>query len=263
MSIAIEKAKECGTGMVAATKSRHYGAAGYYALMAVPYDMIGLALSNSPPLVAPTFGRARMLGTNPLAVAVPTASGHPFLLDMATSAASHGKFEVARREGKPLPPTWGADEEGNPSTDMTRIMSRGWLLPLGSTPEAASYKGYDLAMVVDILSGVLSGLGPSLHVEYVKHEVGHFFGALRIDGFRPADEFKAMMAEMLHEFRSAPTVEGAERVLVAGQREFETRNERLANGIPLHASVAAGLRRLAEEVGVPMPEPLASGPSGT
>jgi L-2-hydroxycarboxylate dehydrogenase (NAD+) len=256
MEIAIEKAKECGTGMVAATRSRHYGAAGYYALMAVPYDMIGLALTNSPPFVAPTFGRGRMLGTNPIAVAVPTRSGHPFLLDMATSAASHGKFEIARREGKPIPPTWGADEEGNPSTDITQVMSRGWLLPLGSTPDASSYKGYDLAMVVDILSGLLSGVGPSLQIEYLKHEVGHFFGALRIDGFRPVDEFKAAMDEMLDTFRSAPTVEGADRVLVAGQPQFETRDERMAQGVPLHASVVGLLRRLADEVGVPMPEPL-------
>lgn len=255
MGIAIEKAKECGTGMVAATRSRHYGAAGYYALMAVPYDMIGLALTNSPPFVAPTFGRGRMLGTNPIAVAVPTRSGHPFLLDMATSAASHGKFEIARREGKPIPPAWGADEEGNPSTDITQVMSRGWLLPLGSTPDAASYKGYDLAMVVDILSGLLSGVGPSLQVEYIKHEVGHFFGALRIDAFRPVDEFKAAMDEMLDTFRSAPTVGGADRVLVAGQPEFETRDERMARGVPLHASVVGLLRRLAEDVGLPMPEP--------
>ncbi|MGQ9571895.1 MAG: Ldh family oxidoreductase [Dehalococcoidia bacterium] len=256
MSIAIEKAKECGTGMVAVTRSRHYGAAGYYALMAIPHDMIGLALTNSPPFVAPTFGRGRMLGTNPIAVAVPVGSGYPFLLDMATSAASHGKFEMARKEGKPIPPTWGADEEGNPSTDITQIMTTGWLLPLGSTPEAASYKGYDLAMVVDILSGVLSGLGYSLHVHYIRHEVGHFFGALRVDGFRPVDDFKAMMDEMLREFRSAPTVPGAERVLVAGQLEFETRAERLINGIPLHTPVVAMLQRLADELGLTMPEAL-------
>ncbi len=259
MSIAIQKAEECGTGVVAATRSRHYGAAGCYALMAVPHDMIGLALTNSPPFVAPTFGRGRMLGTNPIAVAVPTGSGHPFLLDMATSAASHGKFEIARRESKPIPATWGADEEGNPSTDITRVMSRGWLLPLGSTPDAASYKGYDLAMVVDILSGVLSGVGLSLNIEYIKHEVGHFCAALRIDGFRPVDEFKAVMDEMVRTFRSAPTVGGAERVLIAGQREFETRDERLAHGIPLHASVVGMLRRLADEVGLPLPEPIGSG----
>jgi LDH2 family malate/lactate/ureidoglycolate dehydrogenase len=256
MSIAIQKAKECGTGMVAVTRSRHYGAAGYYALMAVPHDMIGLATTNSPPLVAPTFGRGRMLGTNPIAVAVPVASGYPFLLDMATSAAAHGKFEIARREGKPIPPTWGADEDGNPSTDITQIMTKGWLLPLGSTPEAASYKGYDLAMVVDILSGVLPGLGYSLHIDYIKHEVGHFFGALRIDGFGPVEQFKAMMSEMLETFRSAPTVAGAERVLVAGQREFEAREERLVNGIPLHPPVVGMLQRLADEVGLPMPEAL-------
>jgi len=204
MSIAIQKAKECGTGMVAVTRSRHYGAAGYYALMAVPHDMIGLATTNSPPLVAPTFGRGRMLGTNPIAVAAPVASGYPFLLDMATSAAAHGKFEIARKEGKPIPPTWGADEEGNPSTDITRIMSKGWLLPLGSTPEAASYKGYD---------------------------------------------------------RSAPTVAGAERVLVAGQREFEAREERLAKGIPLHPPVVGMLQRLADELSLAMPEALPPGPS--
>lgn len=261
MTIAIKKAKECGTGMVAVTGSRHYGAAGYYALMAVPHDMIGLATTNSPPFVAPTFGRGRMLGTNPIAVAVPVGSGYPFLLDMATSAAAFGKLEVARKEGKPIPSTWGADEEGNPTTDITRIVSKGWLLPLGSTPEAASYKGYDLAMVVDILSGVLPGLGYSLQIDYIRHVVGHFFGALRIDGFRPVDEFKAMMDEMLQRFRSAPTVAGAERVLIAGQREFEAREERLVKGIPLHAVVVGMLQRLADEVGVAMPEPLPADPS--
>jgi len=261
MEIAIQKAKECGTGMVAVTGSRHYGIAGYYALMAVPHDMIGLSFTNSPPLVGPTFGRGRMLGTNPIAVAAPVARGYPFLLDMATSAVAHGKFEVARKENKPIPPTWGADEEGNPSTDITKIMTKGWLLPLGSTPEASSYKGYDLAVVVDILSGVLSGVGYSLHVEYIKHEVGHFFGALRVDGFRPVDEFKAMMSDMLDEFHSAPTVAGAERVLVAGQREFEAREERLANGIPLHPPVVTMLQRLADEVGLAMPEPLPAGSS--
>jgi len=261
MSIAIEKAKECGTGMVAVTRSRHYGAAGYYALMAVPHDMIGLATSNSPPLVAPTFGRGRMLGTNPIAVAAPVARGYPFLLDMATSVVAHGKFEMARKEGKPIPLGWGADEEGNLSTDITQIMTKGWLLPLGSMPEAASYKGYDLAMVVDILSGVLPGLGYSLHVDYIKHVVGHFFGALRVDGFRPVEEFKEMMGEMLQAFRSAPTVAGAERVLVAGQREFEAREERLAKGIPLHPPVVGMLQRLADELGLAMPEALPEGPS--
>ncbi len=256
MSIAIEKAKECGTGMVAATRSRHYGIAGYYALMAIPHDMIGLSLTNSPPFMAPTFGRGRMLGTNPIAVAVPTRSGHPFLLDMATSAAALGKYEIARRENKPVPDTWGADEEGNLSADITRVMSGGWLLPLGSTPEASSYKGYDLAMVVDILTGILPGVGPSFAIEYIKHEVGHFFGAMRIDGFRPAEEFKAAMDEVLDAFRNTPTVGGAERVLIAGQREFEIREDRMANGIPLHPSIVMLLGRLAEEVGLPPLEPL-------
>jgi LDH2 family malate/lactate/ureidoglycolate dehydrogenase len=140
-------------------------------------------------------------------------------------------------------------------------MSGGWLLPLGSTPEASSYKGYDLAMVVDILTGILSGVGPSFAIEYIKHEVGHFFGAMRIDGFRPADEFKAAMDEVLDTFRSTPTVGGADRVLIAGQREFEIREERMAHGIPLHSSIVMLLGRLADEVGLPALEPLPPDPT--
>jgi L-2-hydroxycarboxylate dehydrogenase (NAD+) len=253
MCLAIEKARACGTGVVTVTNSRHFGAAGYYARMAVPENMIGMAMTNASPWVVPTFGRKRMIGTNPIAFAAPAGREQPFLCDLATSAVAMGKLEIAEREGKPIPEGWALDEQGQGSVDIPRVRAGGGLLPLGSTPIASSFKGYALGLMVDVLCGVLSGVGSSMQLERGTSQSGHFFMAMRIDGFRDVDDFKAMMDDLQRTFRTAETVAGAERVLLPGQREYETRAERARHGIPLHASVTADLDALAAELELPPP----------
>jgi len=247
MRLAIDKARTTGVGMVAVDNARHFGAAGNYALMAAREDMIGVSLCSAKPQVYPANGRQPVLGTNPISVAVPTASGDPFLLDMATSAVAMGKLEIAEREGSAIPNGWGAGANGLGSVDVGEVRSRGGLLPLGSAVETSSYKGYGLGMVVDILCGVLSGAGFGLMLDASVLEAGFFFAAIRVDAFRPASEFKQTMDEMLQAFRAVPPAEGADRVLVPGQREFEERDVRLRNGIPLHRKVYDALLELATE----------------
>jgi LDH2 family malate/lactate/ureidoglycolate dehydrogenase len=251
MSLAIDKARGVGVGMVAVDNGRHFGAAGYYALMAAREDMIGIAFCNAKPQVFPANGSRRMLGTNAFAVAAPANSEDPFLLDMATSAVAMGKLEIAEREARAIPSGWGADEAGQQSVDVGAIRAgRGGLLPLGSSVETSSYKGQGLGMVVDILSGVLSGTGFSLVLDRNLPIAGFFFGAIRIDAFRPAEDFKQMMDAMLREFRACPPVAGADRVMVPGQREFEELRRRREGGIPLYKSVYEMLLRLKDEFGV-------------
>jgi len=259
MRLAMEKAAAVGCGMVSVKNSRHFGAAGYYALMAVQEDMIGLAMTNAAPWMVPTNARQRMIGTNPIAVAAPAGVEQPFLCDLATTAVAMGKLEIAEREGKPIPSGWALDRDGADCTDIEQVRrGGGGLTPLGSSGSTSSYKGYALGQVVDILCGVLSGAGYSLILGRGTSEAGHFFGAYRVDAFRDVSEFKAMMDEMQRTFRTAEPMPGAERVLLPGQREFETRAERERNGIPLHDSVVATLQQLAEELGVPAPQPLAA-----
>jgi LDH2 family malate/lactate/ureidoglycolate dehydrogenase len=184
MRAAIEKARASGVGLVAVRNSRHYGAAGCYARMALAHDLLGLSLTNSDKLVVPTFGRESRIGTNPISVAVPAGAQPPFLLDMATSTVPLGKIMLARRNGLTLPEGWAADENGVPTTDPETAFRALRLLPLGSTFEQGSHKGYGLGVVVDILSGVLSGAGVAVG-QGLGGQVGHFFAALRVDVLRP------------------------------------------------------------------------------
>ncbi len=259
MRLAIEKAKAVGTGSVAVTNSRHYGAAGYYAMMAVPEDMIGLSMTNAGPWFVPTFAKKKMIGTNPIAVAAPAGREQPFLVDMATSTVAMGKLEIALREGKPIPRGWALDGEGRPTEDIPTVYREGGLTPLGSLDTTSSYKGYALGVVVDILTGVLSGAGYSMALGGYGREVGHFFAAWRIDAFRPADEFKAMMDEMQRAFRTAEPADPAQPVTLPGQREFTVRADREKFGVPLHISVIKTLDDLADELGVTRARPVVAG----
>ncbi len=256
MRLAMDKARNAGCGMVTVRNSRHFGAAGYYALMATTEDMIGMAMTNAAPWMVPTNAKRKMIGTNPIAVAAPAGSEQPFLCDLATTAVAMGKLEIAEREGKPIPPGWALDENAQGSVDISRVRRGGGLTPLGSSAMTSSYKGYALGQVVDLFCGVLSGAGFSMILERGTSAAGHFFGAWRVDAFRDAAEFKAMIDEMQRTFRTAEPAPGAERVLLPGQREFEARVERTKSGIPLHESVVKTLMDLAEELGIPAPEPL-------
>lgn len=249
MAIAIEKARAAGIGLVAVRNSRHYGAAGNYARMALEHGMIGFSVTNSDKLVVPTFGRESRIGTNPIAVAVPAGVEPPFLLDMATSTVPLGKIMLAWRNGLTLPVGWAADQDGVPTTDPEVAFRALRLLPLGGTQEQGSHKGYGLGVVVDVLSGVLSGAGVAVG-QGLGGQVGHFFAALRVDLLRPIEAFKAGMDEYLKALRETPAAPGHDRVYYAGLMEHETEVERRRDGIPLHRDVVGYLDRLAGELGL-------------
>lgn len=264
MQVAIEKARNVGTGWVSVQHSNHFGIAGYHALKAVAQDMIGIAMTNASALVAPTFSIERMLGTNPICVAVPAGEEPPFVADLATTTAANGKLEILQRKEEPAPTGWIQDKDGNPSTDPHELKTGGALLPLGGDREHGSHKGYALGAVVDIFSAILSGAnyGPWVppFPAYVPMPtgmpgkgIGHFFGAMRIDAFRPADEFKYHMDKWIRRFRSATPAPGHESVLIPGDPEREMEAERLVQGIPLLAPVVADLKGLAEKLGVAFP----------
>ncbi|HLZ07185.1 MAG TPA: Ldh family oxidoreductase, partial [Chloroflexota bacterium] len=205
------------------------------------------------PQVVPTHGKEAMLGTNPLSIAVPAGSERPFVLDMATSVGAAGKAELALRAGKNLPYGWVVDPAGLPTTDPRTLMQGGSLLPLGSFPELASHKGYGLAVAVDVLCGVLSGVGFSNTLDPIRGETGHFFMALQVEAFRPLEAFLAMMETMIRTLKSAELAPGADRVYVHGEKELDAEIDRLANGVPMHPDVVKSLSDLGARLGVASP----------
>ena len=261
MQIAIDKAKIAGSGWVSVKNSNHFGIAGYHAMMALDNDMIGIAMTNASPLVAPTFSIDRMLGTNPIAVAIPALHQPPFVADFATTTAANGKLEILQRKNLEAPTGWIQDKDGNSTPDAHALKQGGALLPLGGDRDHGSHKGYCLGSIVDIFSAVFSGAnyGPwvppfvsflPLPENPVGEGIGHFFGAFRIDAFRPGDEFKAHMDNWISTFRAAKTVEGEEKVIIPGDPEREIEAERLTQGIPLLKPVVEDLMILAEKLGV-------------
>lgn len=261
MQVAIEKAKQVGTGWVSVQNSNHFGIAGYHAMMALEHDMIGMAMTNASPLVAPTFSIDKMLGTNPICVAAPAGNEPPFVADLATTTAANGKLEILQRKNADTPLGWVQDTEGNPSTDANILKKGGALLPLGGDREHGSHKGYALGAIVDIFSALLSGANYAPWVPpfpaYVPMPaqqpgkgIGHFLGAMRIDAFRPADDFKKDMDHWIQGFRKCRTIPGEEKVLVPGDPEREFEADRSKNGIPLLDAVVDDLEKLAERLSV-------------
>ncbi|HEY7713123.1 MAG TPA: Ldh family oxidoreductase [Candidatus Binatia bacterium] len=248
MEIAIRKARESGLGTVGVRNSRHYGMSAYYAMMALPHDMIGIAMTNASRQVVPTFGREAKFGTNPLCFAVPAATERPFVLDMATTTAAAGKLELAARQGKPIPLGWALDESAAVTDNPRTAQQARRLLPLGGTRDGGSHKGYGLAILVEILCGVLTGTITALNTD--QDPRGHFFAAIRIDQFRPLAEFKRDMDRLIQALKTTPPMAGQDRVYVAGEIEFETEEERAEQGIPLIRSVLDGIRAVSEQVGV-------------
>lgn len=261
MQLAIEKAKQVGTGWVSVQNSNHFGIAGYHAMMALKQDMIGMAMTNASALVAPTFSKERMLGTNPIAVAVPSGTEEPFVADFATTTAANGKLEILQRKHADAPEGWIQDQDGNLTIDAHALKHKGALLPLGSDKEHGSHKGYALGSIVDIFSAVLSGAnyGPWVppfpaYVPMPENQpgkgLGHFLGAMRIDAFRPADAFKKDMDQWLKRFREAQPIDEKQNVLVAGDPERLFEKERMENGIPLLSSVVEDLTQLGQKFNV-------------
>lgn len=259
MKIAIEKANNVGTGWVAIKNSNHFGIGAYHALMAAEKNMVGISMTNASPLVAPTNSRERLLGTNPLCFVIPGGKYPPVVADLATSAAANGKLEIAQRKGQPIPLGWAQDKEGQPSTDANALKKGGALIPLG-TLEEAGHKGYALAAVVDIFSGVLSGAnyGPwvppfvsflPLAPDMPGEGIGHFVGAMRVDAFRPIEDFNQNIENWIQRFKSAESIEG-KTVLIPGEPETMEYTNRLQNGIPLNDAVVNDLKELGEKWGI-------------
>jgi LDH2 family malate/lactate/ureidoglycolate dehydrogenase len=253
MRLAIEKARATIVAVVGVRNSSHFGAAAFYGLMAVEEGMIGLAASNASPTMSPWGGSQKMLGNNPLCVAVPAGRERPVVLDMATGAVALGKILVAMTEGRRIPATWGFDKEWLPTEDPKAVIEGGAIQPLGG------YKGYCLSMILDVLTGVLMGgeFATSIRGLYQSLDetqgVSHIFGALRVESFIPLEEFKQRMDAMIALLRGCARAPGAERVYVPGEIEDEIEIERRRDGIPINATLKAELQALARELGVASP----------
>jgi LDH2 family malate/lactate/ureidoglycolate dehydrogenase len=261
MDLAIKKAKEYGSGWVAVKNSNHFGIAGYHSLKAVQNDMIGYALTNASPLVAPTFSTERMLGTNPICYAFPAGKHAPVVVDMATSTAANGKLEIAQRQGKNVPEGWIQDKDGNAALNPADLKNGGSLLPLGSDIEHGSHKGFGLSATVDILSAVLSGAsyGPwappfVAFMDPLPNQpgegLGHFLGAMRVDGFRPIADFKANMDNWIKRFKNAKPINENQKVIIPGEPEVAAEKDRTINGIPLIDAVVNDLNEIATKMGI-------------
>lgn len=267
MLLAMDKAREHGVGFVAVRNSNHYGIAGYYAMMALAEDMIGICTTNTEVIVVPTFARNAMFGTNPIAIAVPAGEMRPFVLDMSTSTVTRGKLEVYARLEKQIPLNWATDEKGVATDDPARVLHNiinrtgGGLLPLGGAlEESGGHKGYGLAIAVEIFSALLPGALYANRV-YPKADggkplpsgIGHFFGAMRVDAFRPKEEFKRDMDDLIRRLKNAPKVKGATRIFIHGEKEYEQADNLKKHGIPLNQKVAEDLRAIAKQLGMNRP----------
>jgi L-2-hydroxycarboxylate dehydrogenase (NAD+) len=261
-AIAIEKAEEHGSGWVSVCNSNHFGIAGYYPLKALERDLIGWAMTNSTKLVAPLWGAERMLGTNPIAIGFPGYKEPPIVIDMATSAVAYGKIEIALRKKEPVPKGWIVDKDGRDTTDPQDMIDCGAQLPLGSEKELGGHKGYALAAMVDILCCVLSGAnwGPfappfalrqEIPARSVGKGIGHFFGALQIDGFIDKDEFKKQIDEWIRVFRNTKPAPGTSGPLIPGDPEREAEAIRSKEGIPLLKPVVDDLIEISNKTGIP------------
>ena len=249
MQIAIDKARQVGVGFVTIHHSFHLGMAQYHALLAVPHDMIGVCLTASGPIMVPTFGREARLGTNPIAIAVPCLHEPTFVYDAATTVVAGNKVTMAHRLGVLLPPGLLAADDGAPIMEpVPAPATYSRMLPLGSTPELGSYKGYGLACAVEILTNVLGGLTFSFRLGRPHHN--HCVAAIDIRAFSDLDEFKQTMDDFVRMLKETPPATGCERVLAPGQLEWEAEQERRVKGIPLHPEVVDWLDRTCAEMGV-------------
>jgi len=257
MKLAIDKARTYGIGIVTARNSGHFGAAANYSMMALEHDMIGVATTNSAFIaMVPTFGRAPKLSTNPISFAAPAGRHAPFVLDMATTTVAFGKLRIASRWGKPIPSGWALDDDGEPTTDPDVAMKHRLQTPLGGTRELGSHKGYGLAVMVDILSGILPGaVYGDLYVrtdraERKLQDTGHCFIAIDPARFRPLADFKRDMDDFFDSLKSTPTAEGHDRVYVAGEPEAECEARRRREGIPLSPGLIARVGELTRTLGL-------------
>lgn len=254
MDRCIEKAKSTGICMATVKNSNHFGIAAYYSMRALKHNMIGISLTNSQPLVAPTFGKQRTIGTNPISVSVPAGKEKPFVLDMATSIVPLGTISVHAKLKQPINANWAVNKDGAPTTNPEEAEKEGALMPLGGPRITGGHKGYGLSTVVDIVSGVLSGASFAVTVgspfEHTISNIGHFFAAIDIQAFRPLDEFKSDMDELIRTLKNSPKAAGQNRIYIHGEIEFEMEKDRIEHGIPVHEAFAKDLIDVGKKLGV-------------
>jgi LDH2 family malate/lactate/ureidoglycolate dehydrogenase len=249
MARVVEKAQESGICFGTVRESNHFGIVGTYVRQATDVGLGGMAMTNASAIVVPTFGTEPRLGTNPLAIGVPTRRGYPLMIDMSTSTVAWGKIEIARRAGLPLPLGWAVDKEGQPVTDPAKLHG---LSPLGGTSAMSSHKGYGLGMMVDMFCGPLAGNPTSTGITSATRggagssRTGHAFMAWRIDAFRDPDEFQDELDQMMAEFEATPVAAGApvDHVLLPGDPEHQSERINTELGIPIRAKVLAELRAM-------------------
>ena len=255
MRACLARAEEYGAAFLAVRRSNHFGIAGYYSSMALNRDMIGITMSNASPRVVPTGGTTGILGTNPISVAIPRKNGSPFVLDMATSAVSSGKLDVAVRKGMEISEGWVyppvkpfLDEEGVVPMSVLQY-------PLGGRRETGGYKGYGLGLLVDILCGVLSGgnFGSRLAASKKDTEanIGHFFGAMKITGFSPMASFDENFDSLVKDVKSSPLEPGTDRIFIPGEPEAGAKERNEASGVPVLPAVFKRLREMASALDIP------------
>jgi len=259
MKLVIEKAKKNNIAFAAVRNSNHYGIAGYYSMMALKENLIGISTTNSFPLVVPTFGKDALLGTNPISIAAPTSKERPFVLDMATSTVPRGKLEVYDRREKPIPEAWATDVDGLPTTDPGLVLRNvkqrlgGGLLPLGGVlEETGGHKGYGLAMIVEIFTGILSGgaFGPNVYgIPKSPANVCHFFGAINIEAFIPLDEFTNALYSLIKILHNSKKAEGQDRIYIHGEKEFIL-SEQQQEYVKLYNRVIENIKGVGESLGV-------------
>jgi L-2-hydroxycarboxylate dehydrogenase (NAD+) len=260
--LCMEKAEAAGSGWISVCNTNHYGIAGWYAMQGLDRNLINWSMTNASPLVAPLWGAERRLGTNPLAIAFPGQDEPPIVIDFATCSAAYGKLENARRHGKKIPVGWAIDNAGSATDDPEAMVDGGAILPLGSTRELGGHKGYALALMVDVLTAVLSGANwgpfvPSFALmqgeprRAVGKGIGHFFGSMRIDGFIDPTEFRRQIDEVRRAMRATRPAPGTDGPILPGDPEREAEAERTRTGIPLVMPVVEDLRTIAKETGIP------------
>jgi LDH2 family malate/lactate/ureidoglycolate dehydrogenase len=257
MQAAIDKAKQSGMAIAAVRNSAHFGAAGYYTLMAAREGLIGMACtSNSLAQVAPTFGKEAKLGTDPWSFAAPTTDGRPFLLDMATTTVAAGRIRNKANEGLPCPPGWVLTKDGRPSTDPLEAREKGgFLTSLGGSPETSSYKGYGLAVMVNILAACLPGA--SLITDLMRagkpqgNGIGHCFIAIDPGLFRDREEFAADVTRLCDDLRATTPMDPAQPVMVAGDPQWNNAAQRMREGIPVGAGLLNQVRQIAQACAAP------------
>jgi len=257
MEACLKKAEKSNLAIAVVKNSNHYGIAAYYAMMALEHDMIGISLTNSQPLVAPTYGRTAVLGTNPIAVAAPSYRQYPFVLDMATSVVPIGRIKVFEEKGEKIPIGWGIDDDGNVTDDPKKVQSGGpgALMPLGGIDVMRGYKGYGLAFLVEILCSALSGAtyftGVGFPHEPKMCDVSHFFMAINIVAFRPIIDFKKQLDDMIGLLKDSPKAAGKDRIFVAGEKEFENVKYNQEHGVPVLKPVVDQLISNGKRLGIP------------